>query len=101
MMRRRTVVTSVIALGFSLSGQALAQGAPKPAPAPAKPAPAPANSINTVSETGLKNPFVIVLILVLFLKVNNYVIYGKTIAECYGAELITYIFQLFVFFLFG
>lgn len=42
MMRRRTVVTSVIALGFSLSGQALAQGAPKPAPAPAKPVPAPA-----------------------------------------------------------
>ena len=47
MMRRRTVVTSVIALGFALSGQALAQGAPAPAkpapaPAPAKPAPAPA-----------------------------------------------------------
>ena len=41
MMRRRTVVTSVIALAFLLSGQALAQGAPKPAPAPAKPVPAP------------------------------------------------------------
>jgi hypothetical protein len=42
MMRRRTVVTHVIALGFSLPGQALAQEAPKPAPAPANPAPAPA-----------------------------------------------------------
>jgi len=49
MMRRRNVVTSGIALGFALSGQALAQGAPKPvpakpapAPAPAKPAPVPA-----------------------------------------------------------
>jgi len=45
MMRRRTVVTSVIALGFAVSGPALAQGAAKPAPAkpvvpaPAKPAP--------------------------------------------------------------
>jgi hypothetical protein len=42
MMRRRTVVTSVIALGLALSGQALAQGAPQPAPAPVKPAPTPA-----------------------------------------------------------
>jgi hypothetical protein len=42
MMRRRSVVTHVFALGFSLSGQALAQDAVKPAPAPAKPPPAPA-----------------------------------------------------------
>ncbi|MES1185418.1 MAG: outer membrane beta-barrel protein, partial [Myxococcales bacterium] len=42
MMRRRSVVTSVITLGLALSGHASAQGAPKPAPAPAKPAPAPA-----------------------------------------------------------
>lgn len=44
MMRRRTVVTSVIALGFSLSGHSQAQGAPKPAPPeppPAKAVPAP------------------------------------------------------------
>src|SRR5690349_2697407 len=45
-MRGRKVVTSVVALGLSLCGQAWAQGAPKPAPAPApapvKPAPAPA-----------------------------------------------------------
>jgi hypothetical protein len=45
-MRRRTVVTHVLAFGFSLSGQVLAQPAPKPAPAAApKPAdakPAPA-----------------------------------------------------------
>ncbi len=38
-MRGRTVVTSVIALGISLSSQAGAQGAPPPAPAPANPAP--------------------------------------------------------------
>jgi Putative beta-barrel porin-2, OmpL-like. bbp2 len=41
MMRRRNVVTSVIALGLALSSQALAQGLPKPAPAPAPAKPAP------------------------------------------------------------
>ncbi|MDF3066335.1 MAG: hypothetical protein K0R38_1936 [Polyangiaceae bacterium] len=40
MMRRRTIVTSVLALGLSGSGAAFAQNAP-PAPAPVKPAPVP------------------------------------------------------------
>lgn len=38
-MRGRKVVTSVLALGLSLSGQVFAQGAPAPAPAPGKPVP--------------------------------------------------------------
>ena len=41
-MRGRKVVTSVLALGLSLSGQVLAQGAPKPAPVKPAPAPVPA-----------------------------------------------------------
>ena len=44
MMRGRNLVTSVLAVGFSFSGQVWAQGAPKP-PAPTNPAPAPAKPV--------------------------------------------------------